>query len=184
MPPFEDMYFGDRLVRIRACDCPGCTQAGDYRAPKDRELNDYYWFCLNHVREYNKGWDYFAGLPITAIEHHIRMATVWERPSWPLGQWRLYEEKMRDHVMREFFGEMATETPVAPIMPVAERDALAVLELIPPVSFVAIKAQYKCLVKRHHPDANSGSVDSEEKFKNINQAYAILKYKYETDDID
>jgi hypothetical protein len=184
MPPFEDMYFGDRPVKIRGCDCPGCTQSGDYRAPKDRDLSDYYWFCLDHVREYNKGWDYFAGLPMNEIEAHIRKATVWERPSWPFGQWRQIEQGLRDHVMRDFFGETPGETQATPPMPKAERDALAVLELTPPVTFIAIRAQYKLLVKRHHPDANGGSPQSEETFKNINQAFAVLKQMYETDDSD
>ena len=41
------------------CDSPDCQKAGQYRAPKSREhLQDYYWFCLEHVRVYNKSWNY------------------------------------------------------------------------------------------------------------------------------
>ena len=45
----------------RKCDHPGCEKAGEYRAPKDRKLKDYYWFCLEHVQEYNAQWNYYAG---------------------------------------------------------------------------------------------------------------------------
>jgi DnaJ-domain-containing protein 1 len=188
MTPFENFedestYLTDRPVRTRGCDCPGCTQTGDFRAPKARDqLNDYYWFCIDHVREYNRQWDYFAGMSENDIETHIRKASVWDRPSWPFSGARVAEHNIREEVMREFFSDDKTETPPAPPMPKSERDALIMLELTPPVAFAAIKAQYRILVKRHHPDANGGSADSEEKFKNINQAFAVLKQLYGTDE--
>lgn len=182
MPPLEDAYFvtSDRPVKIRNCECPGCGQAGDYRAPKSRDhLNEYYWFCLDHVRDYNRQWDYFSGMSGGEIEAHIRSASVWDRPSWPLGGARVREQDVYDHVMREFFTEdTAAPPPPGPPMPKSERDALAILELTPPVAFAEIKTQYRLLVKRHHPDANGGSAISEEKFKNINQAFAVLKQIY------
>jgi DnaJ-domain-containing protein 1 len=156
---------------------------GDYRAPKNRDLTEYYWFCLEHVREYNSHWDYFAGMSASDIENHIRKAVVWERPSWPIGNWRQQEQNLRDHVMHEFFSEesAAPHARNAPPLPKAERDALEMLELTPPVTFIAVKTQYRALVKRHHPDANGGSPEAEEKFKSINQAFAVLKNIYEGD---
>ena len=182
MPPFEDIYYDDRPVKLRACACPGCTAAGDYRAPKNRELTEHYWFCLDHVREYNRNWDFFAGMSGGQIEEYIRTATVWERPSWPLGDWQAQEQKLRDHVAQEFFEESNSERSSTPPMPKTERDALTALELNPPVTFIAIKAQYKLLVKRHHPDANAGSVQAEERFKSINQAFTTLKQIYTVDE--
>ncbi len=183
---FEDRYFEtlDRPVKLRTCDCPGCGQPGDYRAPKTRALEDYYFFCLPHVREYNAAWDYFAGMNGDQIESHIRKATVWDRPSWPLGEWQMREQNLRDQVRREFFHdtESAEPFPAVPPMPQAERDALAVLEMTPPVAFSAIKAQYRVLVKRHHPDANGGSREAEEKFKDINQAFTLLRSIYEEEE--
>src|SRR5580704_4583932 len=131
MPSYEDKYFEtlDRPVKTRACDCPGCSGIGDYRAPKTRELTDYYFFCLDHVRSYNAAWDYFAGMTGAQIEAHIRAATMWERPSWPLGEWRIREQKLREEVNREFFGGTAKEEPIAPVMPKAEQDSLTVLDL-------------------------------------------------------
>jgi hypothetical protein len=185
MPSFNDSYFEtlDRPVKTRACDCPGCSGVGDYRAPKTRALTDYYFFCLDHVRQYNAAWDYFAGMTGSEIETHIRNATVWERPSWPLGEWHMREQKLREEVVREFFTDADAVPPVPP-MPVAERDALAVLELTPPVTFAAIKTQYKTLVKKHHPDLHGGSRDAEEKFKSINQAFGILREIYDPDERD
>ncbi|MFY9287216.1 MAG: DnaJ domain-containing protein [Alphaproteobacteria bacterium] len=185
MPPFEDSYFvsSDRPVKLRGCDCPGCGVPGDYRAPKSRDsLNEYYWFCLDHVREYNRQWDYFAGMSTDDIENHIRKAAVWERPTWPLGNWRQREQQLRDDIMNEFFADEVKAERTSPAMPKAELEALSILELKPPVTFAGIKAQYRILVKRHHPDANAGSTESEATFKNINQAFTMLKQLYgETD---
>lgn len=181
MPPFDPYAeYDDRPVKLRGCNSPGCTGVGDYRAPKNRDLTEYYWFCLEHVREYNSQWDYFAGMSALEIEAHIRKAVVWDRPSWPLGAAKAKEQEVRDHVMREFFGEepASPRTP-APPMTRAEKDALDALELKPPVSFIMIKTQYRALVKRHHPDTNGGSREAEEKFKSINQAFAVLKGLYE-----
>jgi hypothetical protein len=184
MPSFDDTIYEtlDRPVRLRGCDCPGCGETGDYRAPKTRALTDYYFFCLSHVRAYNAAWDYFAGMSGAEIENHIRNATVWERPTWPMGEWRVREQNLREEVLREFFGTGAAEEPAAPPMPPAERDALAVFELAPPVTFAVIKTQYRALVKRHHPDLHGGSRAAEEKFKGINQAFAILRQIYDVEE--
>jgi DnaJ-domain-containing protein 1 len=187
MPPFEnDIFLTDRPVKLRTSDCPGCSSTGEYRAPKNRELSDYYWFCLEHVRDYNRSWDYFAGLSADDMEKQIRKQTVWERPSWPMGGWRAREQNLREQVMREFFsdsfGNASKQESAAPPMPKAEQDALAILELTPPVSFTEIKAQYRILVKQHHPDANKGSPESEEIFKSINQAFTVLKQIYEVEE--
>ncbi len=174
-----DTSFGeDRPVRFRGCDCPGCALPGDYRAPRDRTLSSYYFFCLSHVRDYNSKWDYLSGLSGGEIEKFIRGSITGERPTWPLGNWQQQEQNLRDSVLREFFADEAPPASVSPVMPRAARDALHELELQPPVNFVAIKAQYRNLVKRHHPDANGGSREAEEKFKSINQAFAMLKEFY------
>jgi hypothetical protein len=70
----------------RVCDHPDCVAGGDFRAPKSRlDLRDYYWFCLDHVRAYNAAWNYYAGMSDAEIEAEIRCDTVWQRPSWRLG---------------------------------------------------------------------------------------------------
>lgn len=186
MPPLENIFFDDRPVKVRGCAHPGCGSPGDYRAPKTRELNDYFWFCLDHVREYNKKWDYFAGMGPGAIEESIRRATVWERPTWPMGEWCVREKNLRDKVWREFFeeGPLNEESAAVPPMNSAEREALLLLEMIPPVTFASIKVQYRNLVKHYHPDANGGSREAEEKFKAINHAFTVLKQIYSLNDQD
>src|SRR5580692_6032312 len=83
----------------RLCDHPGCEAGGEYRAPRSRiELDHYFWFCLEHVRGYNAAWNYYAGMSEREIEAEIRRDTVWQRPSWKLGQRHgpAYEARIRD----------------------------------------------------------------------------------------
>ena len=172
----------------RACDHPGCAGEGEYRAPKNRlQLNDYYWFCLDHVREYNRAWDYYAGMSTDQIEAEVRRDTTWQRPSWPLGFWTVQEKFLRDRAAKGFsfeFGREAGQTESEEkkqrrqAARNAEEEALVVLELTPPVDFPRIKARYRELVKIHHPDANGGDKAAEEKLKEINQAYNTLKACY------
>src|SRR5574344_1007543 len=61
---------------IKKCDFKGCTKAGVCRAPKSRNLNEYYWFCKEHAGEYNKNWNYYAGMSNDEIEQD------WERETF------------------------------------------------------------------------------------------------------
>ena len=163
------------------CDMPGCENAGEYRAPKSRRnLNDYWWFCLEHVRAYNSTWDYYKGMSPGEIEAQLRSDTAWQRPSWPLG--RLGSASAWDEeVLRDPLNLLATgrikRGPVRPqqAMPPELREPLATLGLSWPTTLDAVKTRYKELAKRHHPDANGGDRAAEERLKTINLAYAALR---------
>ena len=73
-------------IRVhKMCDYIKCNENGEYKAPKSRlNLKSYYFFCLNHVKEYNKSWDFYKGLSVDEIELSLRKDIIWDRPSWPL----------------------------------------------------------------------------------------------------
>lgn len=167
---------------LRVCESPGCGLPGEFRAPRARDrLEEYRWFCLEHVREYNKKWDYFAGMDADAIEKHIRADTTWRRPVWPMGARRNGSAYAN---IKDPFG-LADEAGLGEKPPPkidgseqltpAERNALDVLELSWPLTRAVVKSRYKELVKRHHPDANGGAREAEEKLKEINAAYSTLR---------
>lgn len=158
---------------MRSCGHPHCMAVGLHRAPKSRSsLRDYYWFCLDHIREYNSAWNYYSGMSEREVEGERRGDTVWHRPTWPFGSRR--RERIRDPFC--LFGEYPngpTEPTPAPATPEAE--AMAVLDLTPPLSNAGLKKRYKELVKRHHPDTNGGDKTAEEKLKLINHAHDLLR---------
>lgn len=158
----------------RRCDWPGCEEMAEHRAPRSRrELNRFWWFCLDHVRQYNASWNYYAGMTEQEIEADVRFDTVWQRPSWRMGAsngtFAFGSVDIDDSFA--LFGR-AGEVKHRPATP--EEQALVVLDLQPPVTIAVVKARYKELVKRHHPDANGGAKASEERFKDISAAYRIV----------
>jgi hypothetical protein len=177
---------GEPEVPPRACDMPGCAHEGEYRAPRGRDdLRSYYWFCLDHVREYNAAWNYYAGMTEAEVEATIRADTTWQRPSWPLGSWHSHF-RGRGRRINDPYGVFEDEADAArdrarqagakkpdPAR-IEHEKALAVLQLTGEATTAAIKTRYKELVKQHHPDANGGDRASEERLKVINQAYSTL----------
>jgi len=174
--------------RIRLCDKETCENKGDYRAPKSRSnLNNYYFFCLKHVTEYNKSWDFYKGLSVDQIELSIRKDTVWDRPSWPLkgnpsnvmdqlkefliNDYSLFEKEkeIQDFLRNKLVDENVTNE---------EHKSLKILELKLPISVDEIKKRYKKLVKIFHPDVNDNNKNAERKFKEITEAYKILLKKF------
>lgn len=171
----------------RACDWPGCVGEGLHRAPRSRlELRSYHWFCLDHVRMYNAGWNYYDGMSEAEVEADVRRDTVWRRPSWPLagtsggGNGKpMTPDDLLDQ-LGPFGPEWDAEGGFAKRPDPKARPgtrqawAVAVFGLSGPVTRVAVKARYKELVKRHHPDTNNGAKAAEEKIKEINEAYRTI----------
>lgn len=180
---------GKSKTKAQTCDMPGCDKQADHRAPKDRGLRDYYHFCFAHAQEYNKAWDFFEGMSQADIEEHIRNAMFGDRPTWVYTSAPDWEDTLRaraqsyrdfsdDEPKKERKREQAGTPGATP-----ESEALAIMGLEPPVTFVKIKERYRSLMKTHHPDRNPGDREAEEIVKRVNMAYTILKAaheKYET----
>jgi hypothetical protein len=179
-------YAPDPAAPGRCCDLPDCGAPGEYRAPKSRRnLREYWWFCLEHVRAYNSAWDYYKGMSPAEMEQELRSDTAWQRPSWPLGRlgtaaWE--EEVLRDplHILASA-GVNKSRPRGAGETPGDLREPLTALGLTWPTTLDTVKARYKELAKRHHPDANGGSRDAEERLKTINLAYATLRSRLVTE---
>ena len=64
------------------CQWDGCKEAGTHRAPVGRmKEGEYFQFCFDHVREYNKGFNYFSGVPDTEIARFQKEAMTGHRPT-------------------------------------------------------------------------------------------------------
>lgn len=153
---------------------------GEYRAPRSRDqLNEYWWFCLEHVRAYNASWDFYKGMSAAQIEGQLRADTAWQRPTWPLGRlggsYQVDEDALRDPLRILAAARVARRQEKAHEAPAELREPLATLGLPWPLSMEALRARYRELAKRHHPDANNGDRSAEERLKTINLAYAVLR---------
>lgn len=173
-------------TKKQRCDWKGCQEEGIHRAPRSAEaLEDYRWFCLEHIRQYNAQWDYFKGRSQAELDAFRDDSLIGHRPTWPMGHktmgpdWSLEDTldilKARPGV-RNPFESAATAARRTKTTP-TERRALAKLGLDETASVAEIKKRYKSLVKQYHPDAagTPGSPGSEDRLKQIIQAYSDLK---------
>jgi len=170
-----------------ACQWDGCKEPGTHRAPVGRmREGEYFRFCFDHVREYNKGFNYFSGVTDSEIARFQKEAMTGHRPTWKMGtsgarstadfaQVRSgragYYNRLRDPY--NLFG--AQKAPRERVAKPLEAKALETLGLDVKATGADIKARYKELVKRHHPDANGGDRGSEDRFRDVLQAYRVLK---------
>lgn len=174
-----------KKIRAKTCDMPGCGGHGEHRAPKDRSLSDHYWFCFDHVKDYNAAWDFFSGMNADEVEDHILRSLYGDRPTWRYdvdgaaaealkrATWQTYHFSDQEPPKEEFRQKTSANNPNTP-----EFEALAIMGLEPPVQLPAIKARYKELAKKYHPDLNPGDKKAEDLLKSINMAYTILKLSY------
>ena len=161
---------------IKKCDHPGCTKAGTCRAPKSRDLREYWWFCREHAAEYNKNWNYYAGMTPEEVEED------WERQTFgaPLRNKNQVESDQRDYIkfLNDFISGRDTfdKAPPRPRASSRVTTALAVFGLPITASWREISAKYRALAKRHHPDTTTGDKDAAAKqFTKITDAYNVLK---------
>ena len=185
----------DRRLRteLPACEWPRCGAPATHRAPKGRLRASEYWrFCLDHVREYNNSYNFFEGMSDDAIAKYQKEDLTGHRPTWKMGSigGRRGDAKRSSRGFRgsgwaaddpfELFervsrgGQARTGAEGRKVLN-AQRRALDLLGLEADAKRADIKARFKVLVKRHHPDANGGDRSSEERLRAIIEAYNYLK---------
>ncbi len=160
---------------IKKCDKPGCTKAGTCRAPKSRELNDYWYFCQEHAAEYNKNWNYYANMTADEIE------ADWERQTFgaPLKDKNTANTDAADYA--KFINDFITgrsafdKTPPRSSLPTNVVSALKTFGLPITASWREISAKYRALAKKYHPDTARDKKSAATEFSRITAAYDVLK---------
>jgi hypothetical protein len=182
----------ERMARAAfpACEWPSCQKPGRHRAPKGRgHEGEFRSFCLEHVQQYNKTYNYFDGMKDAEIASWQKDALTGHRPTWRLGDSAPphNEGKRAKAGFRQrngfrdplgLLGKNRTREQTTPNgRPVrnAELKALHKMGLDESATADTVKKQYKVLVKRMHPDANGGSRANEEKLREVIQAYDYLR---------
>ena len=172
-------------TKLRPCAKPGCEGEGGFKVTKSRDrLGEYIWLCLEHAREHNESWDFFAGMDEQAIEAFRNDAVTGHRPTWPLGKRaaRMQNPFGANLHVEDGFGTFRNDAESTPQPRRPERtltrlqaQALDTLHLAHDATLLEIKARYKELVKRFHPDANGGDRGAEERLKQVIKAYGVLR---------
>ena len=174
----------------RACDHAGCRRPADARAPKHRDLpGEFYWFCTPHAAEYNKSWDFFAGMSEGEVKAFQEDAVTGHRPTWSFKadprsrEAAAFAAKMGTVNQRPgwdpfgLFGRNRLRPQDGPSRRLGrmERNALADLDLEDDAEGPAIRARYNTLLKRLHPDSNGGDRSTEPKLQRVLKAFRTLR---------
>ncbi len=167
----------------RKCEHPGCEEAGQYRAPKNPdELDEYLWFCKDHVREYNLKWNFFNGATEEEISAQEEKDRVWERETKAFK--KSAEERAWSRLgvddPHQVLGENATRNPGRAVtgsrkLPPTERRALEILEARDDSTKAELRKAYKALIKVLHPDMNGGDRSQEEQLQEVVWAWDQVK---------
>ncbi|MFQ5623112.1 MAG: J domain-containing protein [Paracoccaceae bacterium] len=180
----------------RACSHDGCSNPGKYRAPRSPDnLDEFYWFCLKHIRQYNQKWNFFENHTEAELEKQFAADRVWDRRTHPFGNAAAAKPTTQSHPEGrawqrfgfddplEVLGDKGTLNPAgrpgngAPTrrLPPTERKALEILEARDDQTKSEIRNQYKALVKILHPDMNGGKRDDEDRLAEVVWAWDQIK---------
>lgn len=168
----QSKYFAPQNDNTKhICDHPGCNKAGEYRAPKDRKLKEYYWFCLEHVQEYNAKWNYYGDEDFVEDEEVLRQ-------KFKFSSHIKYNFGFDFNSSYDFFDKYSYSNPSSSSrlrLTPNEREALKLMDLsYDDLSVDSLKKAYKTAVKKYHPDLNKADKTLEEKFKIISTSYKSL----------
>ena len=174
---------GASETSTRLCDHDTCQEAGKYRAPKAPDvLDDFFWFCQAHVREYNLKWNFFDGTTEAEINAQQSEDKVWERPTKPIGdpEARAWA-RLGIEDPHQVLGANSTQNPgrkggtFGKKLPPMERRAVEILEVADNATKPEIRKVYKGLIKILHPDMNGGDRSQEEQLQEVVWAWDQLK---------
>ena len=162
------------------CEWENCSQNGKFKAPLEKDNSkNYKWLCEQHIKLFNSNWNYFEGMSQNEIENFIKSDITWHRPTQQFGSsdnffnilWNnalsdkfnfFKEEKMNNALKNRKFNEK-------------DKDAFKIMGLESNADWLIIQKKFKTLVKKFHPDRNSGNKEFENKLKKITMAYSHLK---------
>jgi hypothetical protein len=173
----------------RPCDHPGCRVAATARAPKSRDmLEEHYWFCQPHAAEYNRNWNFFAGMNEREVAEAQAARAYGDRPTWQFKASRFSRESASFSTKAGsgqgyadpfgIFGAAKAREQVRTAtrrLGKLERSAFAELDLPEDAEGPQIRARYAELVKRCHPDANGGDRSAEARLQRVIKAYKTLQ---------
>ncbi len=175
----------------RGCAHPGCEEPGEFRAPlggnggrAGDEPQPFRFLCLDHVRAFNSGYNFFTGMTPDEIHAAQRPFAGWERETRAFAsngadrppRWSDFNDPL-DAIGARFRDRMKAEQPRADGKPLSGRDrsALGVLGLGMDADRKALRQRYSDLVRKFHPDRNGGDRSHEAALQRVIEAYQHLR---------
>jgi hypothetical protein len=173
---------GASETSTRICQHEGCEEAGKFRAPRAPDvLDEFIWFCKDHVRDYNLKWNFFNNTTEAEMNAQMSKDKVWEREtrSFSDPEARAWA-RLGIEVPHQVLGQNATKNPGKATtgnrrLPPTERRAVEILEAKDGWTKADVRKAYKSLIKVLHPDMNGGDRSQEEQLQEVVWAWDQIK---------
>ena len=161
------------------CEWDKCKEVGSFKAPAEKDNSkNFKLLCKEHIKLFNKKWNYFDGMSEYEIRNFIKSDVTWHRPTKKFGskdnffnilwnnalsdKFKIYKDEEYKNLKNHKFCEK-------------DKDAFRIMDLQFTADWTAIQKKFKILVKKFHPDKHAGNKMYEDKLKKITLAYSHLK---------
>ena len=165
------------------CDYKNCKKIGKHKAPIDKDNSKKFrWLCLDHIKEFNRSWDYFKGMSDQEVCEFLKSDMTWHKPTQSFSSPDNFFSILWKNTLNEggaIWGNGFSKINKSKIyFTNKDKEAFKIIELEVGTKWEKIQNQFKKLVKKYHPDMNAGNKKFEEKLKIITLAYTHLKLTY------
>ena len=162
------------------CEWQNCRERGKFKAPVERDNSrNYKWLCQDHIKLFNKSWNYFEGMSQNEIEVFLKSDITWHRPTQKFSSSDNFFSILWNGALSDKFSFFKQEKIVNGFyqgtLTDKDKDAFKIMGLSINSDWSIIQKKFKTLVKKFHPDRNAGNKQFEDKLKKITLAYSHLK---------
>ena len=163
------------------CEWHNCNESGEFKAPLERDNSkNFRWLCEEHIKLFNKNWDYFDGMCQDEIEDFLKSDLTWHRPTQQFGSSDNFFNILWTNALNDNFNFFRSKENVNKLnskkLSEKDKDAFKIMGLDLNTDWENIRKKFKILVKKFHPDKNSGNKEFEDKLKKITLAYSRIKH--------
>ena len=165
------------------CEWSKCSNLGEFKAPVEKDNSKKYrMLCLKHVKEFNKNWNYFSGMNDDQVLNFLKSDMIWHKPTQSFSSSDNFFKVLWNNALKDEFDKSKIRSQLNHMnqFKFGNNDikAFGILGLSVGLKWDKIQKKFKKLVKKFHPDMNSGNKKYEEKLKLITLAYTQLKNTY------
>ena len=165
------------------CDWNNCLENVEFKAPIEKDTSkDYRLLCLNHIKEFNKNWNYFAGMSDKEVYQFLKSDMTWHKPTQSFSSSDNFFKILWNNALKDEVNVLNKNNELKNMSKFKfdknDIKAFQVLDITIGLKWEKIQNQFKKLVKKFHPDMNAGDKKYEEKLKIITLAYTQLKKTY------
>ena len=162
------------------CEWDNCKERGQFKAPLEKDNSrNYRWLCAEHIKLFNKKWNYFDGMCQNEIEYFLKSDLTWHRPTQRFGSSDNFFNILWNNALNDKFNFFRQEKNINSLndgkLSEKDKDAFRMMGLELNVDWPIVQKKFKTLVKKFHPDRNAGNKQFEDKLKKITLAYSHLK---------